>query len=98
MEILLLVFLTGDTSTRRKAWDKRKKKKKKQKKCEVEKTDAPRQRYEEKAEITFLTPNTVVCCVCCICCTETIHSILQEARRKGVKVDGIKENTKSKKE
>lgn len=49
----------------------------------------------KKAESTFLTPNKVVFCVCC---AETVHGVLQEERRKGVKGDGIKENTKSKKE
>lgn len=91
VEFLLLVFQTGDTSTRRKSRDKWKKRRKK---CEAERTDAPRQRYEEKGS-TFLTPNKVVFCVCC---AETVHGVLQEERRKGVKGDGIKENTKSKKE
>lgn len=45
VEFLLLVFQTGDTSTRRKSRDKWKKRRKK---CEAERTDAPRQRYEEK--------------------------------------------------
>ena len=52
----------------------------------------------KKAESTFLTSNTVVCCVCCVYCAETVHSVLQEEKRKGVQGDGIKENTKSKKE
>lgn len=66
---------------------------------EVESTDVPCDRWEEKAENTFffcasLIPNTVVC----VCRTEPVHSVLRNVKRKGEKVGSINENTKPKEE